>query len=99
MYIIEMSQHLIGDENNIINQVHRNISENILLDNVLKSVILAPKRDYCTFINTDILIQIPGKPKTYYSYDKIVCDDDDEINNYPVEFINSLTICGLPPHK
>ena len=33
------------------------------------------------------------------SYDKIICDNDNDINNYPVEFLNSLTIGGLPPHK
>lgn len=43
--------------------------------------------------------RIPGEQKTYHSYDKIICDDDNEINNYPVEFLNSLTISGLPPHK
>lgn len=23
----------------------------------------------------------------YHSYDKIICDDDNEINNYPVDFL------------
>ena len=41
--IIEIPQHLIGDYNNIINGVYGNISENILSDNMLDSVILAPK--------------------------------------------------------
>ena len=50
-------------------------------------------------INTDILNQIPGEQRIYHSYDKIICDNDKDINNYMVEFLNSLTICGLPPHK
>ena len=41
--IIEIPQQLIGDRNNIINEVYGNISENILSDNILDSVILAPK--------------------------------------------------------
>ena len=49
-------------------------------------------------INTDVLNQIPGEQRTY-SYDKIICDNDNDINNYPVEFFNSLTISGLLPHK
>jgi hypothetical protein len=35
-------------------------------------------------INTDILNQIPGEQRTY-SYDKIICDNDNDINNYAVE--------------
>jgi PIF1 helicase. len=50
-------------------------------------------------INTDILKQIPGEQRTYHSYDKIISDNDNDINNYPVEFLNSLTISELPPHK
>jgi len=50
-------------------------------------------------INTDILNQIPGEQKIYHSYDKIICDNGNDINNYPVEFFNSLIISGLPPHK
>jgi PIF1 helicase. len=50
-------------------------------------------------INTDILNQIPGEETKYHSYDKIICDNGNDINNYPVEFLNSLTISGLPPHK
>ena len=41
--IIEIPQQLIGDKYNIINEVYGNISENILSDNILDSVILAPK--------------------------------------------------------
>ena len=50
-------------------------------------------------INNDILNQIPGEQRTYHSYDKIICDDDNDINKYPVEFLNSLAISGLPPQK
>ena len=29
--------------------------------------------------NTDILNQMLSEPRTYYSYDKIICDDGNEI--------------------
>ena len=81
--------------------MYGNISENILSDNILVPVILPSKNDDCTLINTDILNQIPGEQRIYHSYDKIICDNDidNDINNYPVEFLNSLTISGLSPHK
>ena len=40
---IEIPQQLMGDKNYIINEVYENISENILSDNILDSIILAPK--------------------------------------------------------
>ena len=58
----------------------------------MDSVILAPKYDDCTLINS-------GELRTYHSYDKTICDNGNDINNYPVEILNSLTISGLPPHK
>ena len=49
-----------------------------------------------TLINTDILNQIPGEQRIYHSYDEIMCDNDNDISNYSVEFLYSLTISGLP---
>ena len=49
-------------------------------------------------IYTDILNQIPGEQRIYHSYDRIICDNDNDINNYPVEFLIPLTISGLPPY-
>jgi hypothetical protein len=40
---IKIPQLLIGDKTNIISEVYGNISENILSENILDSVILAPK--------------------------------------------------------
>ena len=34
--------------------------------------------------------------KVYYSHDSI---DDDSTNNYPLDFLNSITPNGLPPHE
>ncbi|WVZ57135.1 hypothetical protein U9M48_007562 [Paspalum notatum var. saurae] len=38
----------------------------------------------------------PGKEKVYYSFDSV---DDDSRNNYPLDFLNSITPNGLPPHQ
>lgn len=53
----------------------------------------------CALINSDILNRMPGEEKIYHSYDKIITDDESEINNYPVEFLNTLCVSGLPPHN
>ena len=43
----------------------------------------------------DNFIRIPEEEKIYYSFDSA---EDDTSNNYPEEFLNSLTPSGLPPH-
>lgn len=97
--VIEIPQHLVGNEANMIRDVFGNIEENILSDSMVNSVILAPTNEDCGMINTDILNRMLDEFKTYFSYDKIICDDEREINNYPIEFLNFLNVSGLPPHK
>ena len=62
----------------------------------MDAVILAPKMMIVLWL---ILNQIPGEQRIYLSYDKTISDNGNDINNYPVVFLNSLTMSGLPPHK
>lgn len=71
----------------------------LLSDRILKSVILAPTNEDCSLINSDVLNRMPGNSRSYFSYDKVITDNENEINNYPVEFLNSIIVSGLPPHK
>ena len=41
---------------------------------------------------------LPSETKTYLSADSVNCDDNEEAQNYPMEFLNSLTPSGMPPH-
>ena len=41
---------------------------------------------------------LPGETKIYLSADSVNCDDNEEAQNYPMEFLNSLTPSGMPPH-
>ena len=50
-------------------------------------------------INEAILDKLNGAPRTYFSDDSVVCDNPEEAANYPLEFLNSLTPSGMPPHK
>ena len=97
--VIEIPQQTIGIQCNLIHDTFGSITDNILTDRMINSVILAPKNDDCSLINNDVVSRVPGPAKIYCSVDKIVSDNDAEINNYPVEFLNSLNVSGLPPHK
>jgi ATP-dependent DNA helicase PIF1 len=47
-------------------------------------------------INARMIDRFPGKATLFYSLDSV---DDDECNNYPQDFLNSITHNGLPPHE
>jgi len=58
--------------------------------------ILAAKNSDVNGINSSILNEIPGEAKQYKSVDTVM--NQDEVVNYPTEFLNSLDLPGMPPH-
>ena len=41
---------------------------------------------------------MPGQEHVFFSYDNALCDNEEESQNYPSEFLNSITPRGMPPH-
>jgi hypothetical protein len=58
--------------------------------------ILCMRNDYVDAINTRMIDKFPGKSKVFCSFDPV---EDDSQNNYPQDFLNSITPNGLPPHE
>jgi ATP-dependent DNA helicase PIF1 len=58
--------------------------------------ILCTRNDYVDEINARMIDRFPGKATVFYSFDLV---DDDERNNYPQYFLNSITLNGLLPHE
>jgi hypothetical protein len=58
--------------------------------------ILSTKNDNVDAVNAIMIERYPGDEKVYYSFDSV---DDDKRNNYPLDFLNSITPNGLPPHE
>lgn len=59
--------------------------------------ILAAKNRDVDALNSVIQERIPGAIRTYTSFDTVTNPDD--ATNFPIEFLNSLEIAGLPPHR
>lgn len=58
--------------------------------------ILAAKNIDVDALNTKIQEKLPGLAVTFKSIDTVI--EEDDVVNYPTEFLNSLDLAGLPPH-
>ncbi|KAJ8736701.1 hypothetical protein PYW08_007357 [Mythimna loreyi] len=61
-----------------------------------KRSILTPRNDQASVINNEILSHIQGESREYISINRMM--DQEESTNYPIEFLNSLNVSGLPSH-
>lgn len=81
----------------VVKKVFPNISRNYRnYDWLPERAILAAKNDDVNKLNDQIQLQIPGETTKYKSIDSVV--DEDQVVNYPIEFLNSLEPSGIPPH-
>ena len=64
---------------------------------VSECTILSCKNDDVDNINSDILKTFPGEEKIMQSADSLIMDSPDNLQNaMPVQFLNSITVSGLP---
>ena len=59
------------------------------------AVILTPKNDALLLLNAQVLSKLLGAQHVYYSTDRIIIDNE-ESQNYPQEFLHSLTPSDMP---
>ena len=67
-------------------------------DDLAQRAIVCPLNESTLNINNLIVRNLPGDSKMYLSHDKPVCDRDEDVANFPVELLNSITPTGMPPH-
>jgi hypothetical protein len=90
--------NMVSSVPELIDAVYPGISQNYLnLDWLRDSVILAPKNEDVDEIINHILAMLPDVVDEYKSIDTVI--DNDELVNFPQEFLNSLDPSGLPPHR
>ena len=67
---------------------------------LLDRVILAPKNSTVDDINNQLLNMLPGDVSELRSIDSIIDEERRGLDAvYPVEFLNTLTPSGMPPHN
>ncbi|TVU14783.1 hypothetical protein EJB05_38276, partial [Eragrostis curvula] len=82
---------------NLINNVFKGLMDNVSCAVYMSErAILSTKNEHVDALNSKMIDMFPGESRTYYSFDSV---DDDKINSYPLDFLNSLTPNGLPPHE
>ncbi|CAB5217445.1 unnamed protein product [Rhizophagus irregularis] len=84
--------------NDLINFIYSNFTTHFNPQYLVERAILTPKNVDVNNVNTIIMDQFPGEAVEYYSAD-IIEEQTNPEHQYPIEFLNSLTIGGLPPHK
>ncbi|KAG2653869.1 hypothetical protein PVAP13_1NG417100 [Panicum virgatum] len=81
----------------LIDRVLPNLAKNCTFVSYMRQrAILSTRNEYVDSINVMMIGKFPGEEKVYYSHDSV---DDDSTNNYPLDFLNSITPNGLPPHE
>ena len=58
--------------------------------------ILSTKNEHVDRLNAMMIERFPGEEKVFHSFDTII---DDPQNHFPIDFLNSITPNGLPPHE
>ena len=91
-------QYLVDTMDELIDKVFPDI-ENVETDRywIARRAILTPKNESVDKINETIITKFPGQGKTYLSVDTVA--EDDLHSAYPTDFLNSVTLSGMPPHS
>jgi ATP-dependent DNA helicase PIF1 len=87
----------LGDYVRLIDCVFPDLNRNACSTEYMRERgILCTRNDYVDEIIARMIDRFPGKATVFYSFDSV---DDDEHNNYPQDFLNSITPNGLPLHE
>ena len=87
----------VNNRKELYDAIFPNLSDAIPTPNwPSQRAMLAPKNDDVHFINDMLTRTFPGEHRIYTSIDTVM--DEDEAVNYPLKFLNSLTLSCFPHH-
>ena len=85
-----------GELDELCNWVFEDVERNSrTVDWVSSRAIICPTNKTVDMINTKMVTKFPGDPHLYRSFDSL--EEDEHL--FPMEFINTLTPSGVPPHE
>ena len=106
--MIKLPDKIIFDKNNsielFISKLFYNLDDNYknrrgYVDYIKNRAILTPKNEDVDSINEQIINIFPGDARVFLSADSVEDKNEVHLGLYPVEFLNTLTPSGTPPHK
>ena len=62
-------------------------------------ILLTPKNEFVSYINDQVNDRLPGQSTEYFSIDSVQDEDERQRSLFPHEFLNTLSLTGMPPHK
>jgi ATP-dependent DNA helicase PIF1 len=60
---------------------------------------LSPLNTDVNEVNAEVLRRLPGDHIDYLSIDTVECEEEFQRDLYPIEFLNTISVSGLPPHR
>ena len=105
--IIKLHDDMVFNEETVellISNIFDNIDNNYLnnenyINYIKNRAILTLRNDDVDDINEKIINIFPGDAQEFLSADSVEDEDFVHQNLYPIEFLNTLTPSGTPPHK
>lgn len=89
---------LVHSDSELVASVYPDLQNNIHVNQYFwETAILAPINNIVNKINSVILSKVPVDTTEYLSVDTVM--DTEQSTSYPVEFLNSLELSGVPSHK
>ncbi|GBN22582.1 hypothetical protein AVEN_273952-1 [Araneus ventricosus] len=93
---IEIPQQMVVEENLIEAIYSENLND--MEVELAKRVTLSPTNKKTLKMNRSIITKLQVEPHTFYSFYSIISEDQNDLQNYPPEFLHDLTQSGMPPH-
>ncbi|GBP86914.1 hypothetical protein EVAR_103730_1 [Eumeta japonica] len=89
---------IIDSTDHLKNSVYPDLSINIgNREWLCERAILAPTNEIVKQINEQIMSDVEGDVVEYLSVENVM--DTEQVTSYPIEFLNSLELSGVPSHK